>query len=251
MTTDGSTLESRRLQLPAQYDYLLIPGFVGTGRLFRPVIDTGAFARMPTICPHTNSALSIADMAAEICAQPRDWLRTVIIAESMGGLIAAEIAGRPDCAPRALVFAGTFASSPQRTLTKLSRLLPRALVQGLRTSRLGIRFAATGLAAKPELVELVQSVNRELDVTAWRQRIDLIHDTDVRAVLARITAPTCYLRAAGDRLVPKSASDRFCAELRHVTCIDVPGPHLLLQAEPERCLRAIAKFLASLDGVKP
>lgn len=251
MTTDGSTLESRRLQLPAQYDYLLIPGFVGTGRLFRPLIDTAAFARMPTICLHTDPALSIADMAADICAQSRDWRRTVIIAESMGGLIAAEVAARPASTPRAVVFAGTFASSPQRALIRLSRLLPLSLVYWLRTTRLGIRLAATGLAANADLVELVQSVNRELSATAWRQRIDLIHSTDVRAALARITAPACYLRALNDRLVPKAASELFCSQLRNVTCIDIPGPHLLLQVEPERCLNAIATFLESLDGAGP
>lgn len=235
------------MQLPAQFDYLLIPGFVGTGRLFRPLIDTGAFARPPTICPHTDATQSIADMATTICATPRDWSRTVVIAESMGGLIAAEIAARPSSTPHALVFAGTFARSPQRALIRLSRLVPLPLVYWLRTTRFGIRLAATGLTAKAELVDLVQSVNRELSATAWRQRIDLIHTTDVRAALARITAPACYLRALNDRLVPKAASEHFCAQLREITCIDVPGPHLLLQVAPERCLRAIAEFL---DGAR-
>lgn len=246
MTSDAST--AARVRLPDRYDYLLIPGFVGTGRLFRPLTDTGAFPRPPTIGSHTDSTRSIADMADAICAEQRDWQRTVIIAESMGGLIAAEVAARPASTPRALVFAGAFAISPQRALVRLSRLLPLSLVQWLRTTSPGIRLAAAGLSARPELIELIQSVNRELSVAAWRQRIELIHAADARATLARINAPACYLRALNDRLVPKSASTLFCAQLRNVTCIEVPGPHLVLQTEPERCVAAIAKFLDALPA---
>lgn len=163
----------------------------------------------------------------------------------MGGLIAAEVAASAGIEPRALVFVGAFATSPQRALIRLSRLLPLSLVYWLRTTSLGIRLGAAGLGTNGELVELVRSVNRELSATAWRQRIDLIHDTDVRAALARITAPVCYLRALNDRLVPKAASKLFCSQLRKVTCIDLPGPHLLLQAEPVACVNAIARFLDS------
>lgn len=224
---------------------MLIPGFVGTGRLFHPLIDTGAFPRPPTVCSHADSSQSIARMAAAIRTEKRNWKRTVIIAESMGGLIAAEIAARPSSSPHAIVFVGTFARSPQRRLVELSRFLPLAFVQWLRTSRVGIRLATTGLGANRDLVELVRAVNKELSVTAWRQRIELIHTCDARAVLRRIKSPTCYLRALNDRLVPKAASELFCAELREVTRVELPGPHLLLQVEPERCIAAIAEFLNS------
>lgn len=65
--------------------------------------------------------------------------------------------------------------------------------------------------------------------------------------LGAISLPALYLRAMKDRLLGRSAGDNVRSSLPHCILRDIDGPHLLLQAAPEACVRAIEEFVRSLD----
>lgn len=66
---------------------------------------------------------------------------------------------------------------------------------------------------------------------------------DVSRLLASISLPLLYLRATEDRLLPASAYEPITSAVRHASKVDIEGPHLLLQARPDECARAIAGFV--------
>jgi pimeloyl-ACP methyl ester carboxylesterase len=67
-------------------------------------------------------------------------------------------------------------------------------------------------------------------------------ECDVRAELGEIPAPILYLRAENDSLVGKASLEEILAANPKVSIESIPGPHLLLQREPQRCAEIIERF---------
>jgi len=66
---------------------------------------------------------------------------------------------------------------------------------------------------------------------------------DLSDALAACPVPLLYLRAADDRVV-STASWKPIAELKpDAYLVELPGPHLILQAQPALALAAIEQFL--------
>jgi hypothetical protein len=93
--------------------------------------------------------------------------------------------------------------------------------------------AAEGALVR-ELSETITAVAPSL--RAFRLRTVL--DTNMSAAFANCSVPVLYLRGTGDRLVSKS-SFRHMESLRPMSVARVPGPHLLLQANPTAVWSAI------------
>lgn len=238
------------LVLPDSCDYLLIPGFGGTGRLFEPLIASGAFPARPEVHAYPAGAATVSDIVDSLLTRPRRWERTVIIAESLGGVITAQLCARlaaapVPAAPAAIVFSAAFATSPRPALLRLARWIPTSVLRRVGLSGAAIRAACLG-GADPVLVGTTRTINSAFTGETWRQRLAMIESADIRSQLAGIAAPTCYLRARHDRLIPARASDEFCALLPGVARIELPGPHFLLQTAPLECAAAIALFLRSV-----
>jgi pimeloyl-ACP methyl ester carboxylesterase len=234
--------------LPDCFDYLLIPGFGGTGRLFEPLIAGGAFASPPRVHAYPAGAATVADIVDSILARPRRWERTVIIAESLGGVIAAELCARLPAPPAAIVFCAAFATAPRPVLLRLVRWLPVGLIRRIGLSRAAIRAACLSGGAAG-LVGTTRTITSAFTGETWRQRLAMIESADIRASLARLArsrVPLCYLRARHDRLIPARISRAFCALLPGITHLDLPGPHFLLQTAPLACAVAIARFLETV-----
>lgn len=84
-----------------------------------------------------------------------------------------------------------------------------------------------------------------------RARLRAILDVDVSKDLAIIQAPTLYVRARHDRLVPSSAGDHIARLGRKVRLVDLDGPHALLQARPVQAARLVAEFVAEMKETSP
>ena len=95
-----------------------------------------------------------------------------------------------------------------------------------------------------ELTETIATVPPSL--VAWRLKTVL--DLDMSKDFARSTVPTLYLRGTDDRLVTER-SWRLMKALRDMPVVLVPGPHLLLQANPIGAWRAIQAFIDSLPAL--
>lgn len=81
------------------------------------------------------------------------------------------------------------------------------------------------------------------DVAAARARAAL--GADEAATLARITAPTLWIRAGSDRLLRTGHADEARAARPGIQAARVEGPHTILQRQPRECLDAITRLLRS------
>jgi pimeloyl-ACP methyl ester carboxylesterase len=110
-----------------------------------------------------------------------------------------------------------------------SSLLRRYML-GRTVDEMLVREVAAAIGSAPAFV-LASRVNSVL-------RLDSVE------AFSRCEVPTLYLHGTDDRLVPDAAWRRMTAE-RPITTLHVPGPHLLLQANPIGAWKAIVEFLDS------
>lgn len=90
------------------------------------------------------------------------------------------------------------------------------------------------------LAEALAAVSPE--VLAHRAR-DLLR-VDASEAFTALPVPLLYLRATRDRLVGARSRDHVLRHRPDANVVDIDGPHLLLQARPEACWRAVEAFLA-------
>ena len=102
-----------------------------------------------------------------------------------------------------------------------------------------------GQQADDALVRDIAAVVASVPPSILASRVRSVLSVDSAAEFARLTVPTLYLRGINDRLVPDSAC-RTMAALRAIEIARVPGPHLLLQANPTASWQAIRTLLESL-----
>lgn len=73
-------------------------------------------------------------------------------------------------------------------------------------------------------------------------------NVDARLPLVRV--PVLYLRGTRDRLLPTSTGSKLVAAVPDARLIDIEGPHLLLQAQPQVCTTVIAEFAQQLTACR-
>jgi len=130
----------------------------------------------------------------------------------------------PDGGPVALL-AESFSSPVALTLMAEDR------------SRIGGAVLSAGFACSLRLMP-------SLDPAAMKHRAVLLQRIDVTPLLAEIKSPVLCLRAGRDRVVPAKHADILLRGLRDARCVDIDGPHLLLQARPRECAAQIIRQLA-------
>lgn len=87
----------------------------------------------------------------------------------------------------------------------------------------------------------MQAAIRSVQAVALRRRLMEIAAVDVRALIADIACPLLYLKGSRDRLVSNDAWTAIRDLSHHAVCIEIEGPHFLLQARPEECAAAIKR----------
>lgn len=231
---------------PPQRTPVLLPGFDGTGRLFTPLrkaLDPSI--RTKVISYATDRPQGYGEFCAQVlCALPKT--PHVLVAEPFSGPVALKVAARAPQGLKALVLSASFAENP----------LPRlSLAQGLIGPwffRLplpigAIRAFLAGREASLELCRAIQDAVKTVDPKVLAFRLRDVLGADAMADLRRCLVPIFYLRATKDRLLGKRAVRLIAAARPNVTVIDLPGPHLLLQAAPDLCAVQIESVVSELD----
>jgi pimeloyl-[acyl-carrier protein] methyl ester esterase len=59
-----------------------------------------------------------------------------------------------------------------------------------------------------------------------------------------VSVPVTYVRGTRDRLVPASMMQKMKALRPSMACVDIDGPHLVLQCRPVESAAAILQVLA-------
>ena len=206
--------------------FVLLPGLDGTARLFDRFL-----AAAPAHCVVTPVALpaeplNYEELAIRVADMLRDFERVVLIAESFSGPLAIALATQRPV--NAIVFSNSFVSAPR--LRVLRKVVTPAMFQ-ISPPAILLRRYMVGPAAEDALVRELSETITAVAPSLLASRLRTVLDTDMSAAFANCSVPVLYLRGTGDRLVSES-SFRHMESLRPMSVARVPGPHLLLHANP-------------------
>ena len=195
---------------------LLIPGLDGTGRMFEPHIP--ALSRHYRVRPwwfHSPAGFGFPELVGELGEETEhEAPGSIIVAgESFGGPNAIHyVLAFPDRVQR-LVLINTFSHYRWRVRIRLACLTcPLLRAAGVR----GVKdFLATRLLRREGIdaagLAHYRDVIRHVDLDAYRRRLELVRDTDLRARLCEIRVPTLILASGRDKIVPSVPEARFIA----------------------------------------
>lgn len=144
-----------------------------------------------------------------------------------------------------LILCVTFAKNPYPSLgwaRSLAAYLP--VKRFPRWLRAPLMWGSVSPSDAPSQVERAMS---GVAVAVVRKRIAEILAVDETAALRQIRVPTLVLRAVGDRVVSRRATQVILKNSPEAKVVEVDGPHLLLQTRAEQCAEAVVSFLRTLN----
>jgi pimeloyl-ACP methyl ester carboxylesterase len=223
--------------------YLLLPGLDGTGRLFDtfsatvPEGSSVEIARYPI-----DREMSYTDYAALVVSSflPEDPF--VIVAESFSGPIAVLAAASRPPALTGIVLCNTFV---YRAAWRGFAYLPWAWLFRFPVTTLTVGIHLTGFRHASNWVQRIRDANQPVLPKVRASRLRSALTVDVRNEFAALDVPVMYLRGLQDRLVFSSCVRQAIAARPSTTVVRVPGPHLLLQVEPQRSWQEVTSFVSS------
>lgn len=221
---------------------VLLPGMDGTGELFSlfvAALSPGVevlIVRYPTQKPQSYTEL----LAVVRNALPVDRPYT-LLAESFSGPLGIQIAAEAPLHLQKLVLCCTFAKNPRPALNPLRHLLALLPISAMPVTMLG--RVLMGRQWNTDLQATLKKAMAQVAADVLRARAQAVLDVNVLTDLQKVVAPTIYLRAADDRVVPKQASELMLAHKPDIEMADLAGPHFLLQTRAVEAARVVQDFL--------
>jgi pimeloyl-ACP methyl ester carboxylesterase len=226
---------------------VLLPGMDGTGELFADFVEAlpdafdGRVVRYPCGEILSYNELRTLVQSAAPAAEP-----FVLVAESFSSPLAVQFAALNPPNLKALIICAGFVTSPAEGWRRLAASLLAPVLFRLPLPRICAKYFLLGTNPPEALLTAVRSALSAVRPTVLSARLRAILACDARAALARINVPILYLQAAHDRLVPASALEEIQRINPRTAVVKIPGPHLLLQCEPEKATASIAVFIETL-----
>ncbi|MFD8572400.1 alpha/beta fold hydrolase [Streptomyces sp. NPDC059639] len=199
--------------------------------------------------PRATSPLQLDELADELvaAADAEGLDRFAVSGYSLGGTVAVRIAARHPERVTALLLTATFGHpSPQlRLAAETWRTL--AAAGDLDTfARFLLPYALSDRALHALTDEQLAATLKEMAATVppgSGDHADLVSRADVRADLARITAPTLVVVTTEDRLVPPLAQRELAAAIPGAHVAEIPTGHLPFAELPDEWGTLMVKFL--------
>ena len=195
---------------------LLIPGLDGTGHLFYRQVETlSARYRVKAWEYHRRSRFGFQDLVRELGEGTSQEERgsILVVGESFGGTVAMHYVLAFPERVGSLVLINTFASYRHRTRIRVACLLAPTLrwrgARAIKSSIVDRTLAQEGIPQEDRrrYHEIIQMV----DVDAYRQRLELVRDVDLRPRLEEIKVPTFVFASGRDKIVPSRAEGQLLA----------------------------------------
>ncbi len=221
---------------------VLLPGMDCTGTLFAPLITALGPAVDTHPMAYPRDQVLDYDALEGIVRRDLPVIRPfLVVAESFSGPLAIRLAASPPPGLAGVVLVATFASSPVPIPGWLARTLRPALAAAHPPRGLVVR-RQLGPDAPEALADALMAAIHSVELPVMAGRQIAVLEVDERAQLERAAVPVAYLQAAQDSTVPARsgrAIQALCPELHFER---VPGPHLLLQSEPQACVEALERI---------
>ena len=225
---------------------VLMPGLDGTGKLFAEFVRVLS----PTVECVVVSYPKDQPMGYDelegllVSALPKDR-PFVLLGESFSGPLAIRVAARAPVGLMGLILCVTFAKNPYPSLGWARRLAAYLPVKGLpRWVRAPLMWGSVSPSSAPSQVERAMS---GVSAAVVRKRISELLAVDETAALRQIPTPILVLRAVGDRVVSKRATQVILKNSPEAKLVEIDGPHLLLQTRAAECAAVVVSFLGALN----
>lgn len=223
-------------------DFVLLPGMDGSGELSAEFVSAlGMSAHSIVVTYPPDQPLGYGELETFVHGQLPTDRPYILIAESFSGPIAISLAARQPAGLAALVLACTFVRFPMPIPGAIARLALHAPLGPL-SAAIAARYVLGRFSTKQTRAQIQQAVSK-LRPEIIRERLRSIIDVDVADHLRQVSIPVLCLRAAHDRLIPRSSSieiQNLCPQAR---VMEIDGPHFLLLCKSSECANAVRKFV--------
>ena len=229
---------------------VLLPGFDGTGELFKPLLEQFSSNIEPLVMSYPNDKfMSYKELCEHIHPKlPKEPF--FILGESFGGPLAVFLSNLSSNHVKGLILSVTFASDPKPVISKLIRPIISPRFFRKRIPSWFIKRALLGGRENIELINKVKALNMLLSPETIFSRLEEIVDIDVTSEVQRLNIPILYQRASKDWLVKKYSMDQFIHYANNISTVTFNAPHLLLQTFPRESAESIEAFINSASSTK-
>ncbi|MBL8848912.1 MAG: alpha/beta hydrolase [Planctomycetaceae bacterium] len=230
---------------------LLLPGLHGGAKLLDRFVAALPDWIDPRIITYPNDrAISYDDILDGLVLPDKPF---AVLAESYAGPLGIRIAAAQLPHLRALVLVATFARCPHPYFPPWTAALvrhwmfriPMPLRQNL-VRRLFLRDNGPPAELDEGWRELFLC-----DPEVLAARVREVVRVDVRNLIPDITAPTLYVQASPDVVVPARSMHEIQNSLRHMEVARFESAHPVLQRRPTKTAIAVAAFLERAMSAKP
>jgi pimeloyl-[acyl-carrier protein] methyl ester esterase len=170
----------------------------------------------------------------------------VLVAESFSTPLAIQYAAKNPPNLKGLVICAGFVTSPSKGWHRFIYSFLAPILFSVTLPESAARRLLVGPDASPQLVASVRSAVASVKPKVLSARVRAILACDAREELGQITVPILYLQAEQDRLVGRSCLEEIRRIKPQAAVTVIPGPHLLLQREPQCAADAVARYVRQL-----
>lgn len=221
---------------------VLLPGLDGTGNLFAPFIKVLPDRYSPLVIAYpTNASLTLPELVEFTHARLPENEDCVLVAESFSGPVAIELAARQPQHLKALVLCATFVSNPAPFSVDFSSFL-REWQFAISPPKVLIKRFLVGWDAPNSLLNELLKTLRTVSPEVLASRSRSLFKINVRQAFRECRVPVLYLMAKRDKLLKRSSLKEMLELKPEMRVIEIEGPHLLIQRQPQACYEAIEHF---------
>lgn len=240
------------MSYPKKMNLVLMPGLDGTGILFQPLVEQlKDIFHVTVIAYPKDSFFSLQEMAEIIKEQLSAPEDTIVLAKSFSGLVALTLLEQYAIPLRGIIFCAAFAESPRPFLLKcLTMLSGSLLVLSWMPGFFYRVLFCLGFSANPLQVKNLQGVLANVPSHVPLHRLRLISRGSFSQCSNIWSTPCGYLQATQDKLVPDRCAVWFAHHFRSFNLKKIDGPHFLLQARVQQCVKYILEFDQHFQAAK-
>jgi pimeloyl-[acyl-carrier protein] methyl ester esterase len=226
---------------------VLLPGLDGTGQLFgaflTALLDTFAAT---TVSYPADKVLSYSELRPFVNAAVPKVEPFVLLAESFSTPLALEFAASNPPNLTAVVICAGFVFKPIAHWPQLAKAVAQPWLFRLRVPRAILEYFLVGRDAPRSVIQELRQVLRFVSPQVLSGRVREALNCDARNTLARTTVPLMYVQAMQDKLLGDSCVGEMKRIKPDIFIVQIAGPHLLLQREPQKVASAVTTFVQEL-----
>lgn len=218
----------------------------GSGELFAPLTQAlGSGLHTQVVRYPAEQPLGYAPLLEQVRQQLPVGRPFILLGESFSGPIAVSLAAERPAGLLGLVLCCTFVRNPRPSLAWLSGLLP--LLSPRLAPRALLSQLLLGRFATPALNQALADALAPLSSATLQARLRAVLAVDATEQLQRVQVPLLYLQATTDRLVPADAARLIEQYSGDFQCLQLEGPHCLLQARPHEAAQVLEGFAKTVS----